>query len=236
MSNPTVSLARSLAWHQVLRQVGIEVTNAALPASVTCPLCTQAGLEVYADEVLGGQWFHCSGCRFAGDAIELASKVWETPIEATIATLAAAGADVAESLETVQAYLRDHVDYRRRLNVFWSDAQQTLVKCVAPTQAARLDHFGDLICRLRQDRDLGAIQPANASRPSLRPSMVECAGGIWIPASINGLLLRRQAPQLDVGEVAKVLSAGGVLGAGPVPFDEPGWLVRREWIDACWSR
>ena len=49
-------------------------------------------LTTYADATLGGAWFHCTGCAFAGDALALAARAWRLDPLAAAARLVELGA------------------------------------------------------------------------------------------------------------------------------------------------
>jgi hypothetical protein len=77
------------------------------------------------DHVLGGVWFHCRTCGFAGDVIELAAETSKVDVDAAIAQLEFHGLFPDPiSDDDVSAYLRDHVMYRRRFTEFWERARR----------------------------------------------------------------------------------------------------------------
>ncbi|MFC1597212.1 hypothetical protein ACFL5Q_04635 [Planctomycetota bacterium] len=125
MSNPSRSLNCRLCWTRLLPSLGVEgIRTTVLPQVHHCPACPNEQLHVYDDRVCGGQWVHCRGCGFSGDLVELAAHVWKIDVPAALAKLGALGIlDVPLTDEEVEAYVRDHVDYRRRLHAFWEQAR-----------------------------------------------------------------------------------------------------------------
>jgi hypothetical protein len=87
-------------------------------------MCTEDLLQVYKDRTFGGQWYWCPKCRFAGDSIELAARVWRIGIEAAVLKLMTVGvrfpADVDDS--AIADYARGHVGTRARIEALWQAA------------------------------------------------------------------------------------------------------------------
>jgi hypothetical protein len=83
-------------------------------------------LEITEDFIAGGQWFTCPKCHKSGDMIELAAKAWAISIPATIHKLTRQGFDLPTDTQAIQAYLKSHVDYRKRLALLWTQAQPYL--------------------------------------------------------------------------------------------------------------
>jgi len=91
-----------------------------------CPLCNTAGLHVYKDLLVGGQWYRCDRCAFAGDVIELAAAVWQVVPASAYRMLAQKGVAVpGNTLEqrVIDAYVRDHIERRAIGKRFWAETQ-----------------------------------------------------------------------------------------------------------------
>jgi hypothetical protein len=114
-----------LPWTSVLPVLGVEVHGAALPATVRCPLCQRQALGVYKDPSRRGEWYHCSGCSFAGDGVELTAAVGTISIGSAILKLAARGLPIPPILlepERLDVYTK-RVDAQRQAQVFWDAAR-----------------------------------------------------------------------------------------------------------------
>ncbi len=86
------SLCQYIQGSTVLSLLGTESTGPHLPVAVWCPLCGDGWLDLCEDELFGGVWCFCRGCRFAGDLVELVARSWDMDIESTIDELARKGA------------------------------------------------------------------------------------------------------------------------------------------------
>jgi hypothetical protein len=145
MASRTVSLARHVSWHQVLTLLGVEIPTFALPACLRCPCCPAGMIHVYHDAALGGQWLHCPTCRFAGDVIELAARVWGLDVPVALLKLQELSPGLfGEPLtpDTISNYVRDHVEYRRAVHSFWTAAQKRLPRREEPGLRLLLKKFG----------------------------------------------------------------------------------------------
>jgi hypothetical protein len=109
--------------------LNLPVTGLALPAQTTCPLCGEAKLHIFQDNITTGQWYACSNCGSRGDMIELASAVWGLSAGATLQKLVKLGVELDNdclNTESVNAYVKDQQHYRRRLLDMWQDAKDYL--------------------------------------------------------------------------------------------------------------
>lgn len=143
MSNPSQSLACRLDWREVFRVIGLDYPNRSdLPQTMPCPLCHLGVLTVMQDHVLHAEWFHCRGCKFAGDLIEFAACVRKSAISETLDYLEVHKMFRGRlSDDDVTKYQTDHVDYRQRIKAFWEAAN------LAPTQLAKMGTSGFRIFR-----------------------------------------------------------------------------------------
>ena len=113
-------------WARVLDVLHVPHPSPVLPATVQCPLCKAQQLDVWQDQLSGGQWYHCRKCKSAGDMIELAAAAWGLSLPATLQKLTQQGLDLTVSPALVRFYLRDHVDCRKRLRQLWRQSQTHL--------------------------------------------------------------------------------------------------------------
>ena len=119
------SLNSFLAWTNVLPVLGVEVRGSALPATVICPLCQRQALGVYKEPARPGQWYHCSNCGFAGDAVELTAAVGNISLGTATLKLATRGLPIPDELLTDESIERHNkkIDLRKRTMAFWNAAR-----------------------------------------------------------------------------------------------------------------
>ena len=131
------SLGRFLEADAVLRALGVEPPEGPPPARACCPTCRGDQLGVYPDPLLGGPWFHCRGCYFSGDGIQLAAAALECPAAEAAALLlgeSPLATPACKTAEAFEAYERDILGVQDELHAFWAACQRT------PGPA--FDHFG----------------------------------------------------------------------------------------------
>jgi len=139
MSRHSAPITREIPWTEVLRLLEIPVRSSVLPRSVECPLCRRGYLWIYPDDALGSEWLDCRYCGFAGDIIELASRVWKLSIKGTLFRLGLMDMYLLpETLteERVQRYEEQHIDYRARINDFWQSCRRRLARGASPEMVA----------------------------------------------------------------------------------------------------
>jgi hypothetical protein len=119
------SLNSYIPWTSVLPVLGVEVHGAALPAVVQCPLCRHRTLAVYKEPARPGQWYHCAGCDFAGDGVELVAAEGGISTGSALLKLAARGLDIPEPLLDDEAleWHAGKVAFRGRVQAFWAAAR-----------------------------------------------------------------------------------------------------------------
>lgn len=127
MSNHAESLSRQLHWKQLLAHIGLPAESVSLPAMADCPLCRKGKLRIYRDYLLNGEWLYCHSCRFAGDTIQFAARVWDLPVEEAVERLRRddllpCGTDE----DTIECYLDQVVGLRERLRKFQTDSFERL--------------------------------------------------------------------------------------------------------------
>ena len=128
-STRVCSLNYHISWDQVLPLLGVEIPVKALPTVCRCPLCRQQGLRVYKDSISGGEWHYCSACRFTGDTVELAGKVWGLDPVNVFRKLRDHGVEVISKVldpVAVEKYEEAHIRHRQRLQDMWKAAQKRL--------------------------------------------------------------------------------------------------------------
>ena len=76
---------------------------------------------------MGGQWYACAGCGWAGDMIEFAAAVWKIGIPAAVMRLEQLGVPWSEEQVTedsIRRYEARHINARRRLRDLWEQSQK----------------------------------------------------------------------------------------------------------------
>jgi hypothetical protein len=142
MPDAPASLSRRLAWTRVLGELGAPVEATFLPQIAVCTICCKKTLHVFTDDLLGGQWAHCTGCGFAGDMIELAAAAWNLDVPAAIGKLQNLSLAGPFAGEQVQGYLDHHLGFRRRVSEFWEAARRELSQGGSPCSRMLLRKFG----------------------------------------------------------------------------------------------
>ena len=140
MSNPSRALTSQLDWRKVFQVIGLgEPRCPDLPQSIPCPLCDAGAMTVMHDYVLHTQWFHCSGCAFAGDLIEFASLMLNRSIRGAVDYLESHQLFATPlSEDDLTTYKAQHVEYRQRIGAFWEAAKR------APSEPDTLGTSGRL--------------------------------------------------------------------------------------------
>jgi hypothetical protein len=122
------SLNRHLDWASVLDALAADRDDTPfLPARAACPLCYSARkLQVMQDPLLGGAWYRCVACDFAGDAIELAAAAWG--VSPKLAARKLLGGEPPPGTEAtldeqLAAYLKRVLAVRRRAAAFWESCR-----------------------------------------------------------------------------------------------------------------
>lgn len=101
-------------------------TAQTLSTRIACPLCGEQRLTIFQDHCFRGQWYSCLGCHFAGDGVELLSRVWQLSLEATTVKLASQGCLLGgdDPLPVARLSYEDHCLAPRRLrHQLWQRSQ-----------------------------------------------------------------------------------------------------------------
>jgi len=120
MENTSCKFNSKVAWNRLLNALNVKTPRGLLPCFVECPLCHKQNFNVYRDIVCGGEWYFCQDCRWGGDSIELAAKVWDVDLATALVKL-----DIAETSASLPAkrYL-DIIDVRRQLFNIWKTGRE----------------------------------------------------------------------------------------------------------------
>ena len=98
----------------------------ALPSTGRCPRCNRNTLLILPDRASGGQWHWCRKCQFSGDMIELAARVWESSIEATIYRLKRENFSITTDHDEISHYVEKHLKVRKRMLQLWQIARENI--------------------------------------------------------------------------------------------------------------
>lgn len=121
------TLNAAVDWPSLLRWLDIQNDSRTLPAGVICPFCRSPQAKIIQDQAVGGQWYACPGCQWAGDLVEFAAAVWKIGVPATVARLAQLGVpwhDEQLTEGSVRKYEARHIAARQRLRALWDGAQK----------------------------------------------------------------------------------------------------------------
>lgn len=109
-----------MPWRQLLDVLELpEPAALQLPTRTTCT-CGQT-LKIYQDRLLGGAWFVCRNCDFAGDGVELAARTWQLAPDAALLRLSQFMAIPDKQLapHELECYVQEQIGYRRHIRRFW---------------------------------------------------------------------------------------------------------------------
>ena len=109
--------------HKLLAETGTAVKDG-LPTRADCPLC-HGNLYQYPDPI-GGAWYACTGCKFAGDNVELfmrAKKLTDAELAVRDMVTRNCFLEKPSALKITQ-YLRDVLHIRKVVTRFWETCQQ----------------------------------------------------------------------------------------------------------------
>jgi hypothetical protein len=182
MSTPRKSLSNHVSWSRLADELDISVRTVGLPAATQCPFC-QGIMRVYRDHLLEGEWFCCQSCNRQGDMIELAAAVWGLDLPETISRLRRLGFDLSHSADDVAAYMKEHVEYRQRIQGLWEGAHSKLDES---SSLLRLSHYLGLDCEAPESRRLNG--PAAILRGSNTVTVERC----FAPGAMKHADARRQ--------------------------------------------
>lgn len=145
-------ITAAVTWPKAADALGLSRMHDALPTVTTCPLCQAARLYVY-DDAAGGCWAHCRDCRFSGNLVDLAAKLWDTTPEAALHQLACEhGASPDQAAAAADHWSQRRTLYQRRVADSWREAQRYLASGAAN------------VGWLRQQYGLGASVALNSAR------------------------------------------------------------------------
>src|SRR3569833_2735860 len=117
------TLAHYVLWRDIARLVRPDT------AENDCLLCDHRAFTVLEDDALGAEWCYCTSCGFAGDPIELASRLLRLDIAETLQELHNRGLSMpttARQPSGIERYIKDHVQRRLRIRDFWKRIQSDL--------------------------------------------------------------------------------------------------------------
>jgi hypothetical protein len=213
MIRKSSDLPRHLDW-QHLMWVLDQAPGATLPARLPCPLDRCGGeLTCYVDTPTGSQWLHCNRCQFAGDSIEFAGRVWGglSGLD-TISKLKLCGVSLSEldDPNTVERYLRNYPDRRRRVWRVWQQSRHALLHHTnhrrnvqhwlgLPDSSTALEAAACLLGAGQADQIRKSLRLLNAKFQKLRWGTLPLRGGGWedvllcplfdLPGRISSFLL-----------------------------------------------
>lgn len=105
--------------------LGVSVQGSVLPALVRCPLCQRQSLTVYKEPAKPGHWYHCTGCGFAGDPVDLTAAAGQISVGSAILKLVARGLPIPPNLlEPEKLDLQEKkAAFRKQVLAFWDTAR-----------------------------------------------------------------------------------------------------------------
>jgi hypothetical protein len=128
-----------------MKAMGVELDKQALPQQVHCPLCQRFSLVIQRDWQCHGQWYACTHCQFAGDAIDLIMAVKNVPHAAAfrfLAELAGGLPGVSQSEEDIAMDWEVYGGRRRKITQFMADSVRPTAAHETPAAEALLLKLG----------------------------------------------------------------------------------------------
>lgn len=160
-----ICLNAKIDWQKLLPTLDIHLDRNALPATFQCPFCRRKRLTIYQDSINGGVWHHCSACRWCGDSLELAAKIWQMPLRETIERLVAVGQplpDNAADQARLNTLNRRYYTRRTHFQELFQESRQYLASKPNSLRGL-LDKFGlafeqpGMVWRDRMGKYLGGL-------------------------------------------------------------------------------
>lgn len=132
----------ALRWDNLMPALGVDVQPAAaLPASVECPLCHKTA-TVY-PRAPDAEWFHCAGCQWSGDMLELAQQILGMDLRCTLHRLVEDGVVFSPNLlrpADILRYEQRTVPYRNNLRQLLKEARE-----LDPQQDAQIRRLHSIV-------------------------------------------------------------------------------------------
>jgi hypothetical protein len=222
MPNQSATLARFVPFYSVCDILRVQMPWLSPPVTIECPLCHTIQLDLFNDVPLRAEWGYCRGCKFSGDAIELAAQVWSLDIAATIQRLKSYGVQIPNRVSdpaAVTSYVENHVEYRRRMNDFWKQSSRDL-PFFEPDSLTRMQR------NILQRRDDSSW--SDRARFTVGYTSINEVENLFHPKSVATTMRRNhgekrtERPGSGAGK-ARVFKGNGTGGLSVLPFqDVPG--------------
>ncbi|MEM4406964.1 MAG: hypothetical protein QXS68_07950, partial [Candidatus Methanomethylicaceae archaeon] len=150
----------SLEWKKILEHLRLRLTVPELPTSGECPFCRNLAIFV-PDEEDGGQWGYCKTCRFAGDVLHWAARIWGVDIEAAYARLRLVGLGSPKWFALPRNYV-DASRLLRQVQRLWEDADARWLQESLGRQV--FQHYGWLASATHWRQKLGRLLRATTAQ------------------------------------------------------------------------
>ena len=134
MANQPMSLARFIDSDVVFDNLGLPAPSSPVfPKVMPCPFCSGELMTVMEDTILHAEWYHCYGCKFAGDIIQLVMQQKSICVQEAICWLEQTSAiDAKCPSSVVEAYEPSHFQARKRVNDSWGIVRNRPIRDIGP--------------------------------------------------------------------------------------------------------
>ena len=135
MANQPMSLSRFVESDLVFDNLGLPAPSSPVfPKVMQCPFCSDGKLmSAMEDTILHAKWYHCHGCQFAGDIIQLVMQQKSISVQEAIRWLEQTSAiDAKCPSSVVEAYEPSHFQARKRVNDFWDVVRNRPIREIGP--------------------------------------------------------------------------------------------------------
>jgi len=141
----------SVAWFQLCNELGLKCRSQNAPSRMICPFCQEPMLIVYPNGSTNAVWFHCRGCGWCGDILDVISCRKKAHTNYAVSFLANQGF-IDDPSPALRRQILAYHDLRQRFTALWEKARQRASFCSIPeSDHAQLLLDLDISIPLRQE-------------------------------------------------------------------------------------
>jgi hypothetical protein len=115
-----------LTWSVIAPSLGLPQTNPVFPVRTVCPFC-EGDMSIYKDNKNGEEWAYCSSCQQSSSVFQLASQVWDVPLQAAVNRLADMHNTSVTSAE-LDSHIKKCVETHKKADKLWQKSRKNLLK------------------------------------------------------------------------------------------------------------
>ncbi len=115
-----------MTWSVIAPSLGLPQTNPVFPVRTVCPFC-EGDMSIYKDNKNGEEWAYCSSCQQSLSVFQLASQVWDVPLQTAVNKLADIHNTRVTSAE-FDSYIKKCVETHKKADKLWQRSRKNLLK------------------------------------------------------------------------------------------------------------